>query len=367
MGGLSVEVCCWGLNVWGEPITFNSQLSTANLASMRTPNPKTRRFLNAVLSALLALQTALGALVPQQAQAIIANGMPAIDVIGQYDQDLSGQLMPNFTKNGANGGTSRLGLSNPGFYGGIDIDTAGHRLVVPDSFNHRILVFNQNNDNTLQDRIPDNVIGQSDFSQGSPVTSGSGFNFAASVVYDPANLRLFAADVSNRRVLVFDFSAGISDGMSASYVLGQPNLSTVTANTQNAGLGCTTTPNACGLNSPRFLAYHSASSRLFVGDTNNNRVIVFDLSSGISNGMAAANVIGQPDFSTSTANTANVGLGCTTTPNACGLSSSGLRGLLYVPVSSRLFVADGTNNRVLAFDLSGGITNGMAAANVLGQ
>src|SRR3989338_2268719 len=115
---------------------------------MRTPNPKTRRSINAVLSAVLALQTALGALVPTTpAQAIIANGMPAIDVIGQYNPYIANRLEPYFTKRGVNNGPTILGFSAG--QRSMAIDTVRHRLFLPDSTNNRVLVFNLDASNVL--------------------------------------------------------------------------------------------------------------------------------------------------------------------------------------------------------------------------
>src|SRR5262249_4570057 len=82
------------------------------------------------------------------------------------------------------------------------------------------------------------------------------------------------------------------------------------------------------------------------------RVLVFDTTT-IANGMAAVNVLGEPDFTTTTAATAR----------------NRLRrplGVAYDGVHERLFVADANNTRVLVFK-TGTITNGMDAANVIGQ
>ncbi len=92
--------------------------------------------------------------------------------------------------------------------------------------------------------------------------------------------------MTNNRVMVFDV-ASITNGENAVNVLGQPDFTTGTAATSQTGLS-----------SPRGVSV-DGSNRLFVADTTNNRVMVFDVAA-ITNGEAAINVLGQTDFITST-------------------------------------------------------------------
>ena len=66
----------------------------------------------------------------------------------------------------------------------------------------------------------------------------------------------------------------------------------------------TSTPRLLAINSPcaPAVAGPAAPTTLFVGDGNNARVMVFDIST-ITNGENATNVLGQPDFTTKTAAT----------------------------------------------------------------
>ena len=306
---------------------------------MRTPNPNTRRTVNAVLSALLALQTALGALVPQAAQAIVANGMPAIDVIGQYDTNVADRLAPVFTRGGGNNGPNNFGMDGSGT--SMIVDTIHHRLIAADQNNRRVLIYNLKTDNTLDDRLPDYVLGQADFFSISPVGSQSVLGYTTALAYDATNDRLFVADSSSNRVLVFSLAGGITSGMNASHVLGQADfVSGTNAVTQSR------------MYSPRGLYYEASNQRLFVADILNRRVLVFNLSSGIINGMNASYVLGQTDFTSRVSATTQSGM---STPS----------GLVYDNGNQRLFVIDG--NRVLVFDLSSGLSNGMNASYVLGQ
>ncbi|PJF20211.1 MAG: hypothetical protein CUN56_17310, partial [Phototrophicales bacterium] len=91
---------------------------------------------------------------------------------------------------------------------------------------------------------------------------------------------------------------------------------------------------------------------LFVTDSDASRVLAYNISGGITNGMNASYVLGQSDF----------------TSTASGVTSSGLnnpKGAVYM--APYLFVTDSDASRVLAYNISGGITNGMNASYVLGQ
>ncbi len=228
------------------------------------------------------------------------------------------------------------------------------------------------------------VIGQSDFDTGfvnfsqdaffgARVASADSMFVAADIAYDQANKRLFVADAHNHRYLVFDISGGLTANLSASFVLGQPDFVTGGAevddpygntNTQNPGNGCTTEINACGVHRAWSVAYDSANQRLFGSDPDNNRVLVWDLSGGITNGMAASSVLGQPDMITAEHNTA-CGGGSAGQVNACGMNFP--EEISYDNKNDRLYVTDLLNHRVLVFDLAAGITDGMAASFVLGQ
>jgi DNA-binding beta-propeller fold protein YncE len=140
-------------------------------------------------------------------------------------------------------------------------------------------------------------------------------------------------------------------------VLGQtsgPNIS-FTSNAHDNG----TTTNAGGLSYPYGLALDTVNHRLFVSDNGNDRVLEYDLDTNdhiISH--TADHILGQPDF---VSNQSNQG------GTASSTTMSAPEGLTYDPTGNRLFVADSVNDRVLVFNLSGGITNDMPASYVLGQ
>jgi hypothetical protein len=199
-----------------------------------------------------------------------------------------------------------------------------------------------------------NVLGQPDFFSTAPNQGGAAssttMSFSGGLSYDSISNHLFFGDANNNRVLVFDLSRGITDDMPAANVLGQPDFFSVSSN--RGGLASSTT-----MNFPYDILYDSAHRRLFVDDDNNNRLLIFDLSRGITDDMPAANVLGQPDF-------------FSTALNQGGSVSSTTVGrpeeLGYDPVNDRLFVGDDNVNRILLFNLSGGISDNMPASAVFG-
>jgi hypothetical protein len=143
----------------------------------------------------------------------------------------------------------------------------------------------------------------------------------------------------------------------ASDVLGQTSGSVPSFTTNATDNGTTT--NAGGLDYPWGLALDTVNHRLFVSDSNNDRVLEYDLDSqNHLTHYTADHVLGQRDFASSQPNQGG-------TASSTTMSDPG--GLAYDPTNSHLFVADSGNSRVLVFDLSHGITNDTPAANVLGQ
>jgi DNA-binding beta-propeller fold protein YncE len=266
----------------------------------------------------------------------ITDGMNASNLLGQYDSATSSATVV-YTKALANNGPFAIGLNA---VADVELDAVNHRLFVADTSNNRVLVYNLNPDNSFPDRIADNVLGQPDFMSLAAATTQAGMKIPSQLTVDVVNNRLFVADTSNNRVLVFN-TATITNGMNAANVLGQANFTTNTAATTQAGMF-----------SPEDLAFDAANNRLFMADYNNNRVLVFNTAT-ISNGMNAANVLGQADFITATF----------ATTQAIGKRTTGIA---FDARNNRLFVSNPASNRVLVFNTAT-ITNGMNAVNVLGQ
>ena len=260
----------------------------------------------------------------------------ASDVVGQ----------PDFISSGSGLSQSSLNVGGCCSMATV-IDKVHHRLFVGDTGNSRVLVYQLNNKDQFTDGLPHNatyVLGQLDFTSNSDNLDQHSLS-SMGMVYDQVNNRLFVEDEGNSRILVFSLSSGITNGMDASYVIGQPDF----------------TSNSSGLTKNQFndlyagLAYDNSTNNLFVYDA--NRIMVFNTSPGnISNGMDASYVLGQPDFVTMSGHA----------PNQNSFYAY-YGGLVFDNVHKRLFIVDESSNRVLVFDLSNGITNDMNASNVLGQ
>jgi sugar lactone lactonase YvrE len=285
------------------------------------------------------------------------------------------------TQNAGQGCTTTIngcGMSRPW---AMAYDSTNSRLFVSDPDNHRVLVWNLSGTITTG-MIAFRVLGQTGFTtrttnaanptacpgsvNGTP--SACSMAFPTGLEYHAATNRLFVSDSGNSRVLVFDMSAGITNGMAASRVLGQPNFTSGNAYTASAACvgSVNGTPSACSMSEPDHLVYDSTNGRLFAADASARRVLVFSVSTlaNTVNGEAAINVLGQPNFTTVTENTA-CGGGSSGTVNGCGLGSWGL-GLAYDTVDSRLFVSDSMNHRVLVWNAAS-LTNGSTANFVLGK
>ena len=141
--------------------------------------------------------------------------------------------------------------------------------------------------------------------------------------------------------------ARLGHDATADTVQGQPNF---TVNNTNNPL----MPAANQLNQPYGVAVDASTGRLFVADTENNRVLSWRNAAARANGQAADLVIGQPNFISHTANTNGVSANSLNFPTDMAVDAQG-----------RLYVADGGNNRVLEYTAP--LTSGMAANGVFGQ
>jgi hypothetical protein len=175
------------------------------------------------------------------------------------------------------------GLSSP-----ESVFVVGGKLLVADSGNNRVLVWNELP--TTSGEPADLVLGQGDFSKcaanDADQSGASDASPANNTLNYPGDIwsdgsRLIVADSSNNRVLIWN-SFPTDNFAPADLVLGQPDM---TSNTSAAG--------ATGLNYPYFLS--SNGNQLFVADANNNRVLIWDGIPAASEA-PADRVLGQADF-----------------------------------------------------------------------
>ncbi|QOJ14679.1 MAG: DUF11 domain-containing protein [Planctomycetia bacterium] len=262
--------------------------------------------------------------------AAFTNGQPADLVLGQ----------PDFTSNAANQGGA--GPTNQTLNGpkGVATDSAG-RLYVADSLNIRILRFDP--------PFVTNMPAASVFGQAGSFTTANQASIISATANNLGNPDAVAIDAADRLYCADRFLSRVTIYLTplvsatADLVIGQPNLTT-------AGAAL----NAAGLDHCSGVALDAAGN-LWVGDEFNNRVTMFP--APLSNGASATRVIGQPDFTSNTAN--NGGLGAATI-NFSGASAA----VALNTITGRLYVSDALNHRVLEY---GEPLNNSVAARVFGQ
>ena len=173
--------------------------------------------------------------------------------------------------------TTQSGMHNPW---GVFLDSSG-RLWVADYNNHRVLRFDDAA-NQADGADADGVLGQPDFVTIEPVCAQNRMVNPRSVSVDPDG-RLYVADLSNSRVLVFEAAAGLADGADAGVVLGQADFTTCSVNA--GGIS------DASLYSPSGVFYDPALKVLWVADTDNQRVLMYGNTAEL-----ATLVLGQPGF-----------------------------------------------------------------------
>ena len=273
------------------------------------------------------------------------------------------------------------GMRNP-----TAVASDGTHLAVADTNNNRVLIWNSIP--TSNDQPPDVVVGQTDFtSAGIPPNQTP----TATSLRNPQGVwlqggKLFVADTQNDRVLIYN-SIPTSNGAAADVVLGQPNMTTyvqinIAEQSTSAANNNLLTP----------VSVTSDGTRLYVADLGYNRVLIWN-TIPTGNQQPADVEVGQPDMAGSLPNNAftcsisgtcpatATGQGvetavlCTvsngvdfnnnpTYPTLCGSTLSFPRYALSD--GTRLYIADGGNDRVLVYNTIPTVS-GVAADVILGQ
>jgi hypothetical protein len=246
--------------------------------------------------------------------------------------------------------TSQTGLTRP-----TAAMIALGQLLVVDQGNNRVLIWNSAP--TSNGAPADSVIGQPDFthnnqgtlstiSNGTSVTQVIGLNNPTDLWTD--GYRLFVSDTGNHRVLYWGTipsAPNPTNNNFPDFVIGQ---SIFGANTSGSG--------AQHLNAP--LGIYSDGSNLYVADSGNNRVLVFDSVNPLTtNGPAAAGLFGQSDYSHLAANDIDQNNtegdqqngGNNLNPTQYTLKSPSAT---YTDASGNLYVTDRGNNRVVIFPIA---------------
>ena len=260
-----------------------------------------------------------------------SNNAPADFVIGQ----------PDMTHNQINQSDIHTANTLYSPHGGV---INGNRLFIADYFNNRVLIYNS---------IPasananaDVVIGQPDMvsnsaNQGRAMPEANTLYYPIDVFTD--GTKLIISDAGNYRVLIFN-TIPVSNNASADVVIGQSDM---TSRAKNQG----GSPSASAHSYCYGLFYDG--NKLFIADTENNRVLIYNSLPAVNNA-AADVVVGQPDMTSSTAN--NGGVSARSLYYLSGVLSSG----------GKLFITDRNNHRVLVFS-NIPTANNASADVVIGQ
>jgi len=221
--------------------------------------------------------------------------------------------------------TTQSGMKSPT---GVTIDGNGSLYVV-DQGNNRILKFT--NPYVVGDGITainaDSQLGQTNYLVGTPGTTNSTFKAPTFAKVDGSG-NLWVSDTGNNRILFFASVATQPIGGTATKVIGQTDFVTGTAGTTQTTLS-----------GPTGITFDTLN-RLYVADTTNNRVLIYNADAlSLGNGASASFVLGQTLFTTAGASTTQSTLSA---PFAIAYSNQ------------QLWVVDKSNNRVINFTLTPG-------------
>jgi uncharacterized protein (TIGR03437 family) len=265
------------------------------------------------------------------------------------------------------------------------IASDGVHLAVADTNHNRVMIWNHIP--TTSNAPADVVVGQPNFTTGTVPTNGTP---SATSMSGPQgvwiqNGKLYVADTQNNRVLIYN-RIPTTNGAAADVVLGQPNFTTfvqVDISQQNT--------NATASNMLNPVSVTSDGTHLFVTDLGYNRILIWN-KIPTANAAPADVEIGQPDMNSgfpnygysistpsSLAGAANPtqqtavlctvsngtdGNGNPTYPRVCKYTLNFPR--FALSDGTRLFVADGGNDRVLEY-LNIPTQNAAGADTILGQ
>lgn len=221
---------------------------------------------------------------------------------------------------------------------GFNYDKNRDQLLVPDTGNNRVLIWNSLP--TSNNQVADVVVGQPDFLTSSLGTTANKLAGPRGVCQ--TSNYLFVSSGGGHSVLRYTLPLSTTNH-SASLILGQPDFTTASSN--QGGLSNSSLSFPSGL--------YCDDNRLIVADSGNNRVLIW-------NGLPTQDyepadiVLGQDDFSTNTI-------------NFNGPSASSFYEPRYLDFDgTRLVVTDTRNNRVLLWN-SLPTTNNKPADAVIGQ
>jgi uncharacterized protein (TIGR03437 family) len=292
---------------------------------------------------------------------------------------------PDMTTTVQNNSATQNNLRQP-----TAVASDGVHLVVADTNHNRVLIWNSIP--TTNNQPADVVVGQPNFTSTSipGATTPTATSLRSPQGVWIQNGQLFIADTGYNRVLIYNHIP-TTNGAAADVALGAPNLTTAIQpnlldQVGNPLFDSNTNANASNMFNP--VSVTSDGVHLFVTDLGNNRVLIWN-SIPTTSGAPADVVVGQPDMVSTAANNAFSGQAAISTvtnvqekpllcpvsngtdfngnptyPNYCNATLSFPR--FALSDGTRLYIADGGNDRVLVFQQIP-TTNGANADIILGQ
>ena len=281
------------------------------------------------------------------------------------------------------------GMRNP-----TGVATDGNILAVADTDNNRVLIWLSTPKSNGQPA--DVVIGQPDFTHNATSIPPTATSLRGPVGLWIAGGKLFVADTQDNRILIYN-RIPRANNVAADVVVGQPNF---TSFVQPDLTQANSTPAANNMQAP--ISVTTDATHMYVADLGQSRVLIFN-TIPTTNGAAADVVVGQPDLVSSidnnsytitnstldannnpegispvlcqsnaafalnkgqTGSTAVDAAGTTIYPARCAATLSFPRYVLSD--GTRLFIADGGNDRVLVYNTIPA-TNGVRADAILGE
>lgn len=278
----------------------------------------------------------------------VCGGEPDV-VIGQ----------PDYVKRDIN--LTQTGMRQPTY-----VHSDGRRVVVADTENNRVLIWNSIP--TQNGQPADLVLGQSSFTTATTSLTPSAQRLRAPQGVWIQGNRLFVADSLYHRVLIWN-NFPTSNNQAPDIVLGQPDFTTTRpSNILDDAIAVS----ASNLLNP--VSVTSDGRRLYVADLGHNRVLIWN-SIPTSNNQPADVVVGQPDLTSAESRFSN------NSSKLCAADGKDSNGKDVFPArcaatlslprfamsdGQRLYVADSGNDRVMIWnDIP--VTNGRAADVILGQ
>lgn len=245
----------------------------------------------------------------------------------------------------------------------LGVASDGNILAVADTANNRVLIWNTIPSTNGQPA--DIVLGQPDFVtlQEPPPVNASSFRSPEGVWIQ--NGKLFVADTQNNRVLIWN-TIPTKNNQPANLVLGVSNFTSVPNQNQ---VTSSEVASSSSLLTPTSVT--SDGTHLFVSDLGFSRVLIWN-EIPTTNGQPADVEVGQKDFVTAipddtTEICASNGVDSNGNPTYPGMCATTLNFPRFaLSDGTRLFIADGGNDRVLVYNTIP-TQNGTAADLILGE